>query len=480
MNPPRFRPGAASSVVLALLSCLPQLVIAGAGFLPDGALRYEEERLANGLRLVVQQSDNAAYVAMRLVVKTGTDHYPCDDRELPHLVEHLLFSANERVDETTLDAQVAGWGGSINAFTWPEYTEIVLDVHSRFRQPAIELLATMIAGFSPGEDDVLREVAVIEQESGVEHSPLRLWWSRQPFTQRASTRFLRDAGALCDAGIAPVRHLKAGDVRRQFDAHYVPGNMVLILAGNIDEEGRTAARDAFGALPAREIPSVAPLVIRMPDAGDYRSGWLSGIANLDQPTLVGFSPFTDWEGYYALSLVADWLNERLFRDLRTDSGIAYTPVAELSYHGTALSMTMSVETRPADTDFTLGYLDELANTVREQGIPPGDFERLRTSALLAMARDFERTSDRADYLSAAVREIEQGGLFDTEVFYSGLQYDEFRRLVARDWPARHVVFNDAPPVSWTARSGLVLGGIGLLALLAGRRLWRRFSPARAG
>lgn len=470
-----------SAALLCVLQALPQpLLAAGSGYLPDGALRYEEERLANGLQLVVQQVDSAPYVALRLVVKTGTDHFPCGDRELPHLIEHLLFSANDGIDETTLDSRVAAWGGSINAFTWPEHTEVVLDVHSRFQREAIGLLSTMVTGFSPDGDDVAREVAVIEQESGVEHTPLRLWWSRQPFAQRASQQFFRDAGAYCEAGIAPVRHLLAGDVRGAFDAHYVPGNMLLILVGDIDDDGRTAAREAFGALPERPVVPVEPLLIRMPARTDYRSGWLTGIANLDQPTLVGLSPFTDWEGYYALSLVADWLDDRLYRDLRTDSAIAYTPVADLSYHGTALSVTLAVETRAADTDATIAYLDRLADGVRREGIPPGDFEHLRASALLSMARDFERISDRADYLSAAAREIGQGGLFDTEAFYAGLDYAEFRRLVARDWPARHIVFDDAPPVSWAVRTGLLAGCSGFLIALLAWRIWRRLAAARPG
>lgn len=470
----------AASTAVTTNTAPASLPAATSGYLPPGSLSYAETRLANGLRMVVQRVDSAPYVSARLVVKSGTDHYPCHDRELPHLVEHLLFSANREFSESDIDERIRGWGGSINAFTYPEQTDLVLDFHSRFQQEALALMGAMVAGFDPGGEDVAREAGVVERESGVDHTPLRLWWSRQPFTQTASTRFYLDAGVWCDAGIAPVHHLTIDDVRRSFDTYYVASNMILVLVGNLDEQGLAAARRVFGALPARPAPVVTPLDIRMPARDDYASGWLSGTANLDQPVAVGFSPFRDWHGYYALSLVNEWLNDRLFRELRSESGIAYTPVADLAYHGTALSMTMAVETQAADTGYTLDYLRALAGEVRAQGIPEEDFERLRTAELLGMARRFERISDRADYLAESVREIEQGKLFDSESFYAGLTYAEFRRLVARDWPARFAVFNDSPPVSWSVRIGVLLGSLALLAAALGWRLWRRLREARPG
>ena len=75
---------------------------------------------------------------------------------------------------------------------------------------------------------------------------------------------------------------------------------------------------------------------------DPAAGWLSGTANLDAPTAAGISPFRDWEGYYALQLVQDWLNDRLYRELRSERGIAYTPRAQVSYEGTAILVTLVV------------------------------------------------------------------------------------------------------------------------------------------
>ncbi len=449
-------------------------------FLPTGAFSYEDIRLANGLRIVVQRVHTAPYISARLVVKTGTDHYPCNDRELPHLVEHLLFSANSVLAESDIDDQINAWGGQINAFTYAEQTEVVLDAHARFQVPAMQLLATMIGNFDPQPADVVREADVVERESGADHTALRLWWTQQPFVQRASTKFELAAGITCTSGLTPIHHLAEADIRQAFDTYYVPANMILVLVGDLDEAGLAAAKQAFGALPARPAPVVTPLPITMPATTDFTSGWLSGTASLDAPTAAGIAPFHDWEGFYALQLVESWLNNRMFRELRSERGIAYTPSASVAYHGTATLVTLAAETSPKDTAYTRDYLRALVTRVQTQGIPEEDFQNLRTAALLGMAQEFERISDRANYLSGSVREIENGGLFDIETFYAQLSYSRFYELVRRDWPPHFVVLDASPRVSWSAWIGLLGGSTLLLMLGVGLLVWRRLRALRPG
>lgn len=469
-----------SLVALAALALVTATSARGNGFLPPGALEYEEIRLENGLRIVLQEADSAPYVSARLVIKTGTDHFPCRDRELPHLVEHLLFSANATLVESEIDNRVSDWGGSINAYTYAEQTDIVLDAHARFQAEAILLLATMIRDFAPDDEDVLREAGVVERESGVEHSPLRLWWSEQPASWQAMTHFSVASGLACSGGIAPVQHLRGADVRQAFAGHYAPGNMILVLAGQLDDSGLAAARDAFSALPAKPVTPAQARRIEMPAASDYASGWLSGVASQKEPAAIGLSPFRDWEGYYVLMLAEAWLNDRLFRELRSELGIAYTPTASVDYHGTALSVLLTAQTRKEDAEFTRAYLRSLVDEVAAQGISEDDFERLRRGSLLGMAQSFERITDRADYLAASVREIESGGLFQTEAFYRGLDYERFRALLARDWPARFVVIDNSPRISWSARAWLLGGSFLLLAFALGLLFWRRLREARPG
>lgn len=463
-----------------LLAFLPVSGGANTGsYLPPGTFSYQETRLPNGLRIVSQQVRSAPYVSARLVIRTGTDDFPCADQELPHLVEHLLFSANSQLTESDIDDRVTDWGGVINAYTYPEQTDVVLDVHARFQADAMHLLAAMIRDFAPEAADVAREKVVVERESGVVQSPLRLWWSQQDFSALAAQKLGVAAGFSCASGITPVRPLTVTQVRNAFATYYVPANMVLILVGDLSNAGLAAAVAEFSALPTRPVPARTRPVVAMPTHEDFVSGWLSGTAQLDVPTAYGVSAFHDWEGYHAMLLVETWLNDRMFRELRSERGIAYTPSASVRYYRHPLLLTQFVvETSPDDTGLVMAYLRELTNEVRAQGIPQEDFERLRQSALLAMAQSFERISDRADYLATSIPEIDDGRLFNIEAFYQQLDYPRFRALVARDWPDHFIVINNAPRLSWNMVTGLLAGSVLLLMIGLALFVWRRLrSPA---
>jgi predicted Zn-dependent peptidase len=449
-------------------------------FLPAGALDYQETRLGNGLRIISQTSRSAPYVSLRLVIRTGTDDFPCRDRELPHLVEHLLFSANSGLDENEIDDAVTSWGGNINAYTYGDQTDVVLDVNARYQADAIRLLAAMIRDFAPEDADVAREADVVERESGIEQTAFRLWWSALPATRSAMDAYWVDAGIACGDGIAPVHHLGSGDVRSAFATAYVPGNMTLIVVGDLSADALAVAQQAFAALPAGATPPRKTQSLRIPDGSDYTSGWLSGVANLDLPVAVGMMPFRDWQGYYVMLLAESWLNDRMYRDLRSQRGIAYTPAASLDYHHSMLSMTLWAETESADTGFATGYLNELTARVRREGISEEDFEHLRRASLLGMAQSLETIASRADYLASSMREIDNGGLFQMETFYRDLDYATFRRLLARDWPERFAVMDNAPPLSWSMRMALLGGSLLLLLAGIGVQLWRRLRDARPG
>ena len=65
-------------------------------YAPADLYEYETFVLENGMRVFLNNRGKSPNAAMRLVVGTGMNDYPCDKRELPHLVEHLMFSGGVR------------------------------------------------------------------------------------------------------------------------------------------------------------------------------------------------------------------------------------------------------------------------------------------------------------------------------------------------------------------------------------------------
>lgn len=85
------------------------------GSLPSFALdRFQVEgyTLPNGLQLLLKPGTERGHVAIRLVVGVGLDDFSCEDKELPHLLEHLLFSGIDATGEGGLEERMQALGVS--------------------------------------------------------------------------------------------------------------------------------------------------------------------------------------------------------------------------------------------------------------------------------------------------------------------------------------------------------------------------------
>ena len=113
------------------------------GSLPAFALdRFQVEgyALPNGLQLLLKPGTERGHVAIRLVVGVGLDDFDCDEKELPHLLEHLLFSGIDATGEGGLEERMQALGGDWNAFTSNADTTFVIEAPAKNQRKVLDLL----------------------------------------------------------------------------------------------------------------------------------------------------------------------------------------------------------------------------------------------------------------------------------------------------------------------------------------------------
>ncbi|MEX5538610.1 insulinase family protein, partial [Pseudomonas syringae] len=113
------------------------------GSLPSFALdrlQVEGYLLPNGLQVILKPGYDKGHVAIRLVVGIGFDDFPCQDKELPHLLEHLLFSGVDDSGEGGLEERMQALGGEWNAFTSNADTTFVIEAPARNQRKVLDLL----------------------------------------------------------------------------------------------------------------------------------------------------------------------------------------------------------------------------------------------------------------------------------------------------------------------------------------------------
>src|SRR6516162_3867335 len=84
---------------------------------PPGLYDVDYFKLENGFDVVLKKRTHAHNVAIRLVVNVGNRNFPCDKRETPHFLEHLLFMGTSKHGEAELKSLIEDHGGYWNAFT---------------------------------------------------------------------------------------------------------------------------------------------------------------------------------------------------------------------------------------------------------------------------------------------------------------------------------------------------------------------------
>ena len=89
-------------MVCACLILFNAAVTAGE-YSPPGLYDVEHYVLANGLRVILKPREGARNVSFRIVVGVGHHEYDCGWQELPHFLQHLLFTGTSRHSESELE-----------------------------------------------------------------------------------------------------------------------------------------------------------------------------------------------------------------------------------------------------------------------------------------------------------------------------------------------------------------------------------------
>jgi zinc protease len=210
----------------------------------------QDQTLDNGLRVIIKSEPYWQAVALGLVVRTGARDDPPDQKGLAHLVEHLLFEPTTPGMSLSLD--VENLGGTINAETTDDFTQVNLAVASQFAPDLLPHLAGMVFGAKFTDEQFAAEKVIIQQEIQDRNSQVLdvldgLSWdlacTRHPYR-------LGVTGTSDD-----VAKLTADQARAFYQEHYVPGNMALIAVGDLTPTSFFAlARQHLGVYPKKAVP----------------------------------------------------------------------------------------------------------------------------------------------------------------------------------------------------------------------------------
>jgi len=215
-------------------------------------IEFSDERLANGLRLIVAEDHLAPVAAVNIWYAVGSKHEEPGKTGFAHLFEHVMFQGSAHVSKAEHIGLIQSVGGTMNGTTWLDRTNYFETVPSHQLALALWLeadrMGTLLDAISQENLDNQREVVKNEKRWSYDNRPYGSWWEHM-----LAGLFPADhpyhhttIGSMADLDAASLE-----DVKAFFRMHYAPNNAVLSVVGDVDRaQVRSWVGRYFGGIPA--------------------------------------------------------------------------------------------------------------------------------------------------------------------------------------------------------------------------------------
>ncbi|MBW2992748.1 insulinase family protein [Candidatus Woesearchaeota archaeon] len=189
-------------------------------------------KLSNGMQVIYNKKDTDSVTA-EIMVKVGSNYETKKISGVSHMIEHLVFEATKKYPTSQkLANEVEKFGGELNAYTGEERTAFYVKILRKHFDKALDILEQVI--FNP-----LFRNSDIEKEKSIIIDEIRLVTDEPRFHQWVffgKTLFQKHPAKNPAYGtIKAVKGMTKNDILHYYSNHYIPNNMIISVAGNIND-----------------------------------------------------------------------------------------------------------------------------------------------------------------------------------------------------------------------------------------------------
>ncbi|CRM19866.1 coenzyme PQQ biosynthesis protein PqqF [Pseudomonas sp. 28 E 9] len=443
-----------------LLACL---LMGSAHTFAFDRLQVEGYTLPNGLQLLLKPGTERGHVAIRLVVGVGLDDFSCDQKELPHLFEHLLFSGIDGGNEGDLEDRMQALGGEWNAYTSNADTTFVIEAPAQNQRKVLDLLLAIVTRTQLTDANINAAKQVVEREDGGHYSHLQRLLDRQDLGHNASNQLAVELGLKC-AERAEVNALTRDQLEALRKNWYAPNNMTLIVVGDLDKLLPAYLERTYGQLDPVEPSEHRPLPQIQQAAASHRDlihGWVGDNAKLHW---LFPEPVLDDQHDETYDLLKDYLDWALYRQLRLGHGLSYGPWSEREVLGGVGFLSLNADLERENLEQAEQVLQDLKARLLKDGLDPAVFARLQQAAIARQAWAVQGNSALADYYWSAAGEYDDGRFSDPAKRIKAVTLAQTNQAMRQVLEQPGYWRIEKPLLSYNALSWIGAGVLGLIAV----------------
>ena len=230
----------------------------------EPTVAFTDERMANGLRLIIAVDRLAPVAAVNLWYDVGSKHEVEGKTGFAHLFEHVMFQGSRNVSKAEHMSLIQGAGGTMNGSTWLDRTNYYETMPSHQVELALWLeadrMGTLLDALDQENLDNQREVVKNEKRWSYDNRPYG------SFYEKIQGHLFPPGHPYHHITIGSMEDLDAAsieDVSTFFRTYYAPNNAVLTVVGDVDPDAiRAWVERYFGGIPANPaIPRLGDLSV---------------------------------------------------------------------------------------------------------------------------------------------------------------------------------------------------------------------------
>ncbi len=215
----------------------------------------QTKTLENGLTILARHKPGAPIGSFWVWYRVGGRNEVPGITGISHWAEHMLFKGTENLPAGEIFRRVSAAGGSLNGFTWLDYTTYFETLPIDRLDLALEIESDRMinARFDP-EEVASERTVIISERQGNENQPT--FFLREEVNAAAFRAHPYGQGVI--GHLSDLQEITRDDLYSHYQTYYRPNNAVAVFVGSLDpEEAIERIAQRFGGIePSPYVPPV--------------------------------------------------------------------------------------------------------------------------------------------------------------------------------------------------------------------------------
>jgi zinc protease len=297
------------------------------------SLNYSKIVLDNGLTLIVYPDNSIPGVSLQAWIKSGAVY---EEKLLgsgaSHIVEHMLFEASSSYAQGDIAKEIRMAGGDINAYTSFDRTVFYIDMASSKYKKGLDVLINSLFNTEIVKENFEKEKKIILYE--IKSNKDSVWY-------RIARKMFENMFPNHPYGVPVIGYedlffkLNHEDVVEYYKEKYVPNNITLVVAGDINE---AKVKDYVKTLVEKQKRGKISVEKKIKLAPEFNK-YVEEIEDTDAGVTSILMGYRGPDCYDNDSVVFDVIsfmlaggrNSLLYKELKIDNNLAYAVATDGNY-----------------------------------------------------------------------------------------------------------------------------------------------------